>query len=426
VELERRGVAAVVLGTDEFHPLGLAEATSRGLPDLPIVTVPHPIGGVAPESVAAKASAIADALDRALAPGGSRGASSAAPAGPARAHAAPDDLDAFQAWVMGKGWGDGLPVIPPTPARVERMLRAAGRGATEIVAVLPLAQGAATVEAVAVNAVMAGALPEHLPLILAAVEAVAEPAFNLQAIQATTHPCTPLVIVNGPAAVRLGVNAAGNALGQGRRANAAIGRALRLTLVNVGGAHPGREDRATLGHPGKYSYCLAENEAASPWESLAVERGFSARDSTVTVCGSDAPHNVNDHGSSTAAGIVTTVAGTAITLGMNNVYLGGEPLVVLGPEHAATVAGGGLGKAAFKRAVWEAARVPLGRFSAENLARFAVIDPEGFKDRAPDTLRPMARDWRDLMVIVAGGAGKHSAVIPTFGATRSVTRRVRE
>jgi hypothetical protein len=146
----------------------------------------------------------------------------------------------------------------------------------------------------------------------------------------------------------------------------------------------------------------------------------------VTVCGSDAPHNVNDHGSSTAEGIVATVAGTAITLGMNNVYLGGEPLIVLGPEHAATVAGGGLDKASFKRAVWEAARVPLGRFSPENLARFAVIDAEGFKDRSPDTLRPMAREWRDLMVVVAGGAGKHSAVIPTFGATRSVTRRVSE
>jgi hypothetical protein len=203
-----------------------------------------------------------------------------------------------------------------------------------------------------------------------------------------------------------------------------IGRALRLALQNIGGARPGREDRATHGHPGKYAYCLAENEAASPWEPLSVERGFSREDSTVTVCGSEAPHNVNDHGSTTADGIVATVAATAATAGSNNVYLGGEPLIVLGPEHAATVAAAGWSKADFKRALWESARVPLGRFADENRARFAAIDPEGFKDRPADTLIPIARDWRDIMVIVAGGAGKHSAVIPTFGTTRSVTRRI--
>jgi hypothetical protein len=192
----------------------------------------------------------------------------------------------------------------------------------------------------------------------------------------------------------------------------------------VGGARPGREDRATQGHPGKYSYCVAENEAASPWEPLSVERGFAREVSTVTVCASEAPHNVNDHGSATPEGILTTVAGTAATVGSNNVYLGGEPLVVLGPEHAATVAGGGWSKADFKRALWERAQVPLARFDPANLERFAVIHPAGFKDRPPETLAPLARAWTDIMVVVAGGAGKHSVVIPTFGATRSVTRRI--
>jgi hypothetical protein len=413
-----------VLGTQEFLPLGRAEAASRGLPDLPIVTVPHPIGGIAPEAVAAKASAVVDAVAGALL--GAPSADGSARAGvPARAHPAPDDLDAFQAWALERGWGDGLPLIPPTQERVARMVAGVARPARELVAVLPLSLGQATVQVVAVNAVMAGALPEHLPVILAAVEAVAQPEFNLQAIQATTHPCTPLVIVNGPVARQLGVNAAGNALGQGHRANAAIGRALRLTLVNVGGARPGLEDRATLGHPGKYSYCMAEHETASPWESLAEERGFAEGDSTVTVCGSDAPHNVNDHASFTPEAIVSTIARTAATVGMNNIYLGGEPLVVLGPEHAATVAAGGLSKADFKRAVWAEARLPLAHFTRANIERFATIYPEGFRDRPADALAPMARDWRDIMVVVAGGAGKHSAVIPTFGATRSVTRRVR-
>jgi hypothetical protein len=341
-------------------------------------------------------------------------------------HRAPEDLLEFQSFMMERGWGDGLPLIPATPERVAAMLAGTRRPPGDLVAVLPPRLGRATVERVAVNAVLAGARPEHLPVVLAAVEAVGQPAFNLQAVQTTTHPCSPLVIVNGPTAARLGVNGGGNALGQGHLANAVIGRALRLVLQNTGGARPGREDRATQGHPGKYSYCFAENEAASPWDPLSVDRGFPRGTSTVTVCASEAPHNINDHGSATPEGILMTVAGTAATVGSNNVYLGGEPLVVLGPEHAATVAGGGWSKADFKRALWERARVPLSRFDPSNIERFAVIHPAGFKDRPPETLVPITREWSDIMVVVAGGAGKHSVLIPTFGATRSVTQRIEE
>jgi len=422
VELEGRGIASVVLGSDEFRHLALAEATARGAASLAVVTVPHPIGGIPEVAAVGKAGPILDRVATALTadlPPEDRPERGEAPL---LGHRAPDDLDDFQSWLMEQGWGDGLPAIPATPERLRRILSGTSWSADRLVAVLPPRLGRATVERVAVNAVLAGALPEHLPVILAAVEAVADPAFNLRAVQTTTHPCTPLCIVNGPLAKKLGINAAGNALGQGSRANAVIGRALRLVLQNVGGARPGREDRATQGHPGKYSYCVAENEEASPWAPLSVERGFDPGESTVTVCASEAPHNVNDHGSTSAAAIVATVAGTAAIVGHNNIYLGGEPLIALGPEHAATVAAGGLGKDDFKRAVWEAARVPLARFTPENVARFAVIHPEGFKDRPGDTPVPIARQWRDIMVIVAGGAGKHSAVIPTFGATRSVTR----
>jgi hypothetical protein len=219
----------------------------------------------------------------------------------------------------------------------------------------------------------------------------------------------------------LGVNAGANALGQGHRANAVIGRALRLVLQNVAGATPGHVDRATLGHPGKYSYCLAENEAASPWEALHVERGFAADASCVTVCAAEAPHNVNDHGSTTPDGLLTALAGTAAVTGSNNVYLGGEPLVILGPEHAVTMASTGWSKADVKRALWERSRLRLGRFSPENLARFATVDPARFRDRAPDDEVSIAVAPEDIMIIVAGGPGKHSAFVPTFGATRSVT-----
>ena len=414
-------MACVVLGTDEFSPLARAQVTAKGLPGLPVITVSHPIGGIPAAAVAAKAEGIVERVLRGLT---TNPDASASPSGSDRqVMEAPPDIDEFQGWLMERGWSDGLPAIPPTRERVARMLAVTRRRADEVAAILVPRLGRATLEVIAANAVLAGALPEHLSVILAAVEAVADPAFNLQAIQTTTHPCSPLLIVNGPIARRLGIHAGGNVLGQGARANAVIGRALRLILQNVGGARPGKEDRATHGHPGKYSYCLAENEAASPWEPLSTERGF-AGESTVTVCGSEAPHNINDHASTTPSAIVTTVSSVAATVGSNNIYLGGEPLVLLGPEHAATAASTGWSKDEFKRQVWEHSAVPLTRFAPENITRFETIYPEGFKDRPAGAVARFARDWRDIMVVVAGGAGKHSALIPTFGATLAVTRRI--
>ncbi|HEY7648986.1 MAG TPA: hypothetical protein VID04_08275 [Methylomirabilota bacterium] len=411
-----------MLGTDAFVSLGRTVGQALGLPHLPLVTVAHPIGGVDSAIVAGRADAIVERVLAALT--GDPAPPASFTAGRAARATAPDDLEGFQAFVVAEGWGDGLPALPPTPERVARIL--GGRRPTEVVATLAPGQGLATFEAVAANAALAGAGPEHLAVIVAAVRAVAEPRFNLKAIQTTTHPCTPLVIVNGPVARRLGIAGGANALGQGYRANAVIGRALRLTLQNVGGASPGQVDRATLGHAGKFTYCLSENEEHSPWEPLHVERGFGRDESTVTVCGSEAPHNVNDHGSTTAEGMMCALASTGATSGNNNVYLGGEPLLLIGPEHAATIAGDGWSKRDLKRAFWDRARVPLSAISAENLARFIAIDPARFRDRAPADTVPLAVSADDVMVVVAGGPGKHSAVVPTFGATRSVTVRIED
>ena len=166
--------------------------------------------------------------------------------------------------------------------------------------VMPPRNGIVSVEAIAVNAVMAGCRPEHLPVVLTAVEAALVPDFNLFAVQSTTHPCSPLIIVNGPVAAELGVNSRYGAFGPGHRANATIGRAVRLCLLNIGGAAPGVLDRSTQGQPSKYSFCIAENEAESPWEPLHVERGFEPGHSTVTVVGCENPHNINDHVSTDA------------------------------------------------------------------------------------------------------------------------------
>ncbi|MBI4636447.1 MAG: hypothetical protein HY727_08875 [Candidatus Rokubacteria bacterium] len=409
----------VVLGTDAFRSLADEAAAALGVPHLARVTVPHPIGGLDPAVVRAKAESVADAVIRALT------SDPAPPPSPRPASAAtlaaPDDLDEFQAFAMAEGWGDGLPVLPPTPERVVRLLAGTPGLPGEVVATLAPRFGRATLEVIVVNAALAGAGPEHLPVILAALRALAEPRFNLEAVQTTTHPCTPLVVVNGPIRARLGIGAGAGALGPGYRANAVIGRSVRLTLQNVGGARAGHLDRATLGYPGKFTYCLGENEEASPWPPLHVDRGFAAGVSCVTVCASEAPHNVNDHGSTTAEGLLAALAGTAATPGNNNVYLGGEPLLLLGPEHAQTIAASGWSKDDLRRAFWERARVPAAAFGAENLARFATIDPARFRDRPPDERIALAASPDDVMVVVAGGPGKHSAFVPTFGSTRSVT-----
>ncbi|MBI2907644.1 MAG: hypothetical protein HYX92_08325 [Chloroflexi bacterium] len=321
---------------------------------------------------------------------------------------------------------DGLPIVPPTVEGIRAALAYVDRDPADLVATIPPRHGQATVESIAVNAVMAGCLPSYLSVVITAVEAISDSAFNLHGVQTTTHPAGPLVIVNGPLAKELGVNCGAGALGPGYRANATIGRAIRLILMNIGGARPGELDKATLGHPGKYSYCLAENEVQSPWEPLRIELGFQPEDSCVTVVPAEAPHNINDHFGTTAEGILTMVAGVMAQVGANDWYYDGcRPLLILCPEHAATIAGDGFSKADVKRFLCGHARLPLGRWSAENIAgRFRDHWPDRYAAVSEDTEVSLLREPDDLIVIVAGGAGKHSIYVPTNGHFRPVTRLV--
>ena len=336
---------------------------------------------------------------------------------------APDSLEAVNRIFHQRGWTDGLPIVPPTRERLEAML--GGWDPHEEVAVVEPRLGRGTAAKLAVNAVMAGCEPAHFEVVAAATRAMCDPRFNLKAIQSTTHPCTVLVLVNGPLADTLEINGAYNAMGQGRRANAAIGRAIRFILLNVGGAAPAVLDRSTMGSPAKYSFCFAENVAASPWEPWHVENGFAPDASTVTVCGVEGPHNVNDHYGRTGEEILLSVAGTLASTGANNFYLEGEPVVVLGPEHAEVVAAAGFTKADVKRFLSEHAIVP------RSVVSEAMIDV--LEERIPDhLLGPRGRDGvrfvtrpDDLIVVVAGGAGRHSAILPTFGhATRHVMAEI--
>jgi len=267
---------------------------------------------------------------------------------------------------------------------------------------------------------MAGCLPEHMPVIIAAIEAMVDEKFNLYGVQATTHPCAPLLIINGPIRKKLGINSDYNVFGQGSLANAVIGRAIRLILLNIGGGIPGRGDKATHGHPGKFTYCIAENEERSPWEPLHVERGFDPSTSTVTVVAGESPHNVNDHSGISAESILITIAGTLACQGNNNVlYQVGEPLVAIGPEHAQTIARDGFSKKRVKECLFDRARIPKKAFSMEHQEQRFPNSPE-------DALIPAAPKPDDIMVIVVGGAGKHSMVISTFGDTLAVTKPIEE
>jgi len=331
-----------------------------------------------------------------------------------------DSLEDINELYYQRKMTDGLPIIPPTKERVTAMLTGTSSNPQEVIGEIPPQWGEATVEKIAVNTVMAGCLPQYMPVILAAVEAMLEKQFNLYAVQATTHPCAPLIIVNGPVRQELGLNSGYNAFGQGSRANATIGRAVRLILMNIGGGIPGKLDRATLGQPSKYSFCIAENEEANPWQPLHVERGFDPSTSTVTVCGAENPWNINDHVATEAEEVLTTIAGTMAVQGTNNIIYPsrGEALIVLGPEHAAMIANSGFSKQDAKRFLFEKARVPKCQFPRKHQElRFA--------DYPDDALIPVAKEYSDVMIVVAGGAGKHSMFSPSFGDTRSVTKEIK-
>jgi hypothetical protein len=327
------------------------------------------------------------------------------------------------AFAEERHWSDGLPLLHPTRERVDRMLGATGRARTDVVARIAPGFGVATVEALAANAVMAGCQPAYLPVLIAAVEAVSERAFNLQGIQATTNPATPWIVLNGPQAQALGFNAGMNCLGQGNRANATLGRALRLVLQNIGGALPGEMDRATHGQPGKHTFCCAENEAQSPWESLHVERGYKPEQSTVTAIGATGTTNFNSHAKD-ADDLLKVLAESVRFPTSNDYHFGGEPWLVLSPEHAEILKQAGLAIADVKRRLWKQSKLLAGRYAAKDYARLQHTRGPELGDIGPETPIPIAPSADLIGIIVAGGPGTHSVYVPTFGQTRAVTRLI--
>ncbi|CAN5688039.1 hypothetical protein BH20ACT2_BH20ACT2_11270 [soil metagenome] len=333
--------------------------------------------------------------------------------------AAEDEVEAM----FDRGWTDGLPVVAPTESRVLAMLAGTTRAPDEVVAVVPPDLVEATVEKVAVNAVMAGCRPEHLPIVLAAVEAACTDEFNVHGLLATTYFSGPVVIVNGPRGRAVGMNSGVNALGQGNRANLTIGRALQLVVRNIGGGRPGEVDRATLGNPGKLSFCFAEDEAGSPWEPLSVERGYAPEATTVTLFAGEGPRGVVDQLSRTPESLARSFAAALRSVAHPKLPLAFDAVLVVSPEHARVFAGSGWDKARLRNELAGLLALP-----GAELVRGAGGIAEGVPESLAGATLPKFRDEGLLIVHAGGSAGLFSAIIGGWvnGATGSqpVTREV--
>ena len=335
-------------------------------------------------------------------------------------------MDDLEVW-FDKGVTDGLPVVPPSRARVERMLGGTLRDRRELVGEVAPNYGRATVEKVAINAVMAGCRPEYLPVVLAAVQAVSDPAFNLHGVSTSTHFSAPLIVVHGPIRERIALNCSFGVFGPGHRANATIGRALRLVMINLGGAKAGETSMSTFGHPGRYTYCIGEHEEASPWPPYHADRGFAATDSAVTVFAGEAPHGISDHASRTARALAGSLGWSMAALwNAKHFPLYSHTMLVVGPEHARTFADDGWSRRDLVRHLFETVRAPYrSLLPADDNGEGTNLRFAKGREPAPDEAIPKFPSPDELHVMVAGGtAGRFSMAIPGWLGTRNGSRPI--
>lgn len=430
MKLESAGIPTATVVSSEFWNLALAECQARGVKELPLVKVPHPVGTIGLDALRAVAESALDAIAAKLVSGG--GANSAAvtasiqngEGSTAATLSVPSDPGEMFAYVFARGWTDGLPVLPPTLAAVEKMLAAGGQQADSILGVIPPLNGVATAQKVAANAVLAGCLPEYFPLVLAALRGMTRPGYNLDGLQTTTGNIAPLAIVNGPCRNSLSINYGANVLGQGWRANATIGRAIRFIMTNIGGARPGSFDKSTMGQPAKYTFCFGENEEESPWAPFHVERGLARQCDALHLFGASGVYSAVDMASQTATGLLKTFALT-MTGGLASGVTSTEVLWAICPEHAAILARDGFSKDKLRAELFALARVPYDQIADENLELLSKRRPEWFKPGNPREVGVVDRP-EDIWIVVAGGAGAKSAYIPGRTGTRMQTVAVGE
>ena len=330
---------------------------------------------------------------------------------------APDDHAELFTSMYEQGITDGLPVIPPTEQYVERMINSVKLPAQQVIAAIPPDSEPATVEKLAICAVMAGCLPEYFPVVIAAIRALMDQQFNLLAVQATTNPVSPVLVINGPVRKRIGINSGRGCMGSGFRANATIGRAVRLALVNLGGARPGDVSKSIHGMPGRFTFCFGELEEDSPWDPLHVDLGYQRDQSTVTVFGGQGTQNFYA-GFRKPESIVHMVADGMACYG-NNGYImcAGNPLLVLTPGHAKVFADHGWSKKRVKQALFERTSIPLSQVAEE-----PCLSNPHYREWDRSRSIQLCRTADDIVILVAGGPeAYHITYIPSFGYTAMAT-----
>lgn len=310
-----------------------------------------------------------------------------------------EDVRAAIDYCYEKGWAaDGLPVVPPTPDHVQEFLDYAARDPNEVVVTMAPIQRKCSVEKAAVNAAMAGCLPEYFPVVLSALEAMEDDRYNFHGSTASTGSCAPFLVVNGPIRQRLAINSGVNVFGPGFRPNATIGRTIRLIQLNVFGMYPGAFDQSTQGFPGKYSLCIGENEEESPWEPLHVEKGLSPESDTVTVWGARSAVQVQQRRANTPEGVLLTIVDTMCQIG--SIGDNRQTAVVMGPEHANLIARHGWSKADTKRFLFENSCRPIRSFEQISMAYpdagGQAGDVQGFVQ--------LGQTPEDILLVVAGGS----------------------
>lgn len=328
-----------------------------------------------------------------------------------------DALEAIE-YYFQKGWTDGLPVVPPTGEKIQAMLESVNMSPDTVVGSIPERDRAFTAEIIAINAVMAGCLPGYFPVVMAAVQAITDPKFGAHGPTASTHGAAIMIIVNGPIAKQIGMNDGENAFGPGNRANATIGRAIRLLLMNAGGSP--EFDRSTLGHPGKYSFCFAEKE--TEWTPLHVQRGFDKNDSTVTVFACEGPNQFQNHGALKAENILRTLVDRMSALGSFHMASDTEMAVTICPEHYKDLKEQGWTKESVQQYLFQHAKR-----SVADMKNGGLIE-EQIQDGDDQKFKKVVSSPEQILLTVAGGeAGRFSACMPGWFSSklsRAITKSI--
>ncbi len=424
-DLEARNIPTAAVVCTGFEPIAVSESQRLGMAAMGWAVVPYPLAGLEPAEREAKARAayptLLNLINQERANGGASGVAQEAAAQQRTIRVAGDSvnevLEHLGATLNKLRWSDGLPLVPPTREAVDEMLKGTSLPQEQVVARMYPNEGKATVEKIAINAVMAGCRPDYMPVLIAAVKGIATPCFNQEQTLVSTGSFFPTALVNGPIVEKLNINAGRGLFGPGWRANAAIGRAIRLMIINIGGSWPDINDMGVMGHPGKYTCCIAENEGASPWPSMAQELGYSPASSTVTMLPGLFMGYFSTIGGSNAEDVLQPLCEQLCSVGTTSAYASWtETLVVLNPVHARMLKDMGMTKEDVKRYVYENTRFPMETY----LRMKRLIVEEKLDDRAntlsswPGSTVSMHASPEKIRVIVAGAEGTQGVFIRMF------------